>query len=52
MHLQPVFAGHPVRSTGASEALFGQGLCLPSGSGMDDDDLDRVIGVLVGSLGG
>jgi dTDP-4-amino-4,6-dideoxygalactose transaminase len=43
MHLQPVFAGAPARVDGTSERLFATGLCLPSGSGMSDDDLDRVL---------
>jgi dTDP-4-amino-4,6-dideoxygalactose transaminase len=43
MHLQPVFAGAPARVDGTSEALFACGLCLPSGSGMSDADLDRVL---------
>src|SRR5690625_2541282 len=32
MHMQPVFAAHPARITGASEHLFRTGLSLPSGS--------------------
>jgi dTDP-4-amino-4,6-dideoxygalactose transaminase len=43
MHLQPVFAGAPCRVDGTSERIFLHGLCLPSGSGMDDADLDRVL---------
>lgn len=42
MHLQPVFTG--VRCIGGpvSEQLFEQGLCLPSGADMSDDDVDRI----------
>ncbi len=43
MHLQPVFAGAPAFGGRVSEALFERGLCLPSGSGMADADLDRVV---------
>lgn len=43
MHLQPVFAGMPSRVDGTSERLFETGVCLPSGSGMSDAQLDRVI---------
>lgn len=43
MHLQPVFAEAPRRVDGTSERLFAMGLCLPSGSGMADRDLDRVL---------
>ena len=42
MHLQPVFAGARSRTTGASEALFDQGLTLPSGSALDADQRSRV----------
>jgi FlaA1/EpsC-like NDP-sugar epimerase/dTDP-4-amino-4,6-dideoxygalactose transaminase/lipopolysaccharide/colanic/teichoic acid biosynthesis glycosyltransferase len=43
MHAQPVFRNHPARLDGTAERLFGAGLCLPSGSGMSDIDLERVI---------
>jgi dTDP-4-amino-4,6-dideoxygalactose transaminase len=43
MHLQPVFKEAISYTNGISEALFNHGLCLPSGSGMRDEDLDRVI---------
>lgn len=43
MHLQPVFAGHRAFTTGVAESLFGSGITLPSGSALDDDDIDRVI---------
>jgi len=46
MHLQPVFKD-AVRVGGAvSERLFDIGLCLPSGSAMSDDDVDRVCEIL------
>jgi dTDP-4-amino-4,6-dideoxygalactose transaminase len=43
MHLQPVFKDHPYFGTGISEKLFETGLCLPSGSNMDDEDRNRVV---------
>jgi dTDP-4-amino-4,6-dideoxygalactose transaminase len=46
MHLQPSFAGSPVRGGAVAEEIFRTGLCLPSGSGMSDDDVDRVAGGL------
>ena len=50
MHLQPVFAGCPVRGGHVAEQIFRTGLCLPSGSAMTDDDVDRVVdGVLARS---
>jgi dTDP-4-amino-4,6-dideoxygalactose transaminase len=47
MHLQPLFADAPARVDGTSQRLFETGLCLPSGSGMTDDELDRVIAELL-----
>ena len=50
MHLQPLFAGAPARIDGTAARIFERGLCLPSGSGIADDDLDRVIEALQGLL--
>jgi dTDP-4-amino-4,6-dideoxygalactose transaminase len=46
MHLQPVFKCYPSYVSGLSEQLFNQGLCLPSGTNMSAQDLDRITGVL------
>ena len=43
MHLQPVFVDAPFYGDGTSQKLFEQGLCLPSGSNLTQEDLDRVI---------
>ena len=43
MHLQPVFEGSPYYGNGVSEELFANGLCLPSGSNLTDEDLLRVV---------
>lgn len=43
MHLQPVFSGAPYFGDGTSEQLFEQGLCLPSGSNLTDEELNRVV---------
>ncbi|MFN8224699.1 MAG: aminotransferase class I/II-fold pyridoxal phosphate-dependent enzyme [Gaiellales bacterium] len=43
MHLQPFFAGRPIFGGGVSARLFAHGLCLPSGSALDERDQDRVI---------
>ena len=43
MHLQPVFEDSPYYGTGVSDKLFETGLCLPSGSNMDDKDRGRVV---------
>lgn len=42
MHLQPVFKDYPKYTNGVSEKLFSKGLCLPSGSNMTDEELNRV----------
>lgn len=43
MHLQPIFKDCPSYTNGVSEKLFNSGLCLPSGSNMSEQDLDRVL---------
>jgi dTDP-4-amino-4,6-dideoxygalactose transaminase len=50
MQLQPVFARHRYFAHGdasVSQTLFENGICLPSGSNMTDDQQDRVIHELV-----
>ena len=42
MHLQPVFADARYVGGKVAETLFEQGLCLPSGSNLSAEDLDRV----------
>lgn len=42
MHLQPVFADVPYYETTVAEKLFDDGLCLPSGSNLSDDDRLRI----------
>lgn len=42
MHLQPIFADAPFYGDGTSEKLFEKGLCLPSGSNLTLEDLERV----------
>ncbi len=48
MHLQPVYADAPFYGDGTAEQLFDDGLCLPSGAGLTDEDIDRVIEVIKG----
>ena len=43
MHLQPVFEKCPSYVNNISEQLFNNGLCLPSGSNLKQEDLKRVI---------
>jgi dTDP-4-amino-4,6-dideoxygalactose transaminase len=42
LHLQPVFADCRRRGGKVAETLFREGLCLPSGSAMSEESLDRV----------
>ena len=46
MHLQPVFRQAEKVGGSVSENLFEYGLCLPSGSGMSDEDRGRVIEIV------
>jgi len=46
MHLQPVFKENISFENGVSEALFERGLCLPSGSSLEIEDLERVCGII------
>jgi dTDP-4-amino-4,6-dideoxygalactose transaminase len=43
LHLQPVFEQTPYYGSNYSERLFEKGLCLPSGSNLTEDDLNRVV---------
>jgi dTDP-4-amino-4,6-dideoxygalactose transaminase len=43
MHLQPIFKNCPSYKNGVSERLFNFGLCLPSGSNMTEQELERVL---------
>jgi len=43
MHLQPVFNDCKSYINGISEDLFNRGLCLPSGTNMSNEDLDRIV---------
>ena len=43
MHMQPLYAGSDYHGSGVDEALFANGLCLPSGSDMSDEQQDEVI---------
>ena len=43
LHLQPVFSGCEVVGGGVAERLFAQGVCLPSGSAMTENELQRVV---------
>ncbi|PTX42636.1 dTDP-4-amino-4,6-dideoxygalactose transaminase [Christiangramia gaetbulicola] len=42
MHMQPVFKRFPFYGKGVAENIFKNGLCLPSGSNLTDNDRDRL----------
>ena len=48
MHLQPVFRGVRIYGGAVSERLFADGLCLPSGSGLERAEVIR-IGEVIGN---
>ena len=46
MHLQPVFQNAPSYVDGTSERLFAQGLCLPSGPYVTEEDVSFIISLI------
>lgn len=50
MHLQPVFKDAHYYGNGLSDWLFKYGLCLPSGSNMTQDNLERIVNVVLSTL--
>ncbi|MHA7831053.1 MAG: DegT/DnrJ/EryC1/StrS family aminotransferase [Flagellimonas sp.] len=50
MHLQPVFEKNVSFVNGVSEDLFERGLCLPSGSSLETEDLERICETIKGIL--
>lgn len=46
MHLQPVFENAPYYGGSISEKLFDNGLCLPSGSNLSDEDRQRILKII------
>ena len=43
MHMQPIYNEAPYYGGSVCEQLFEQGLCLPSGSSLTNEDINRVI---------
>lgn len=43
MHMQPVYQSNPCYINGVSEGLFKQGLCLPSGPCVSDEDVTYIV---------
>jgi dTDP-4-amino-4,6-dideoxygalactose transaminase len=50
MHRQPVFAGHAFRGGDVADDVFRRGLCLPSGSSLTSEQLERVANALRAAL--
>ena len=46
MHLQPVFKDYIVFSNGVSEDLFNRGICLPSGTELSDEDIEKICNII------
>jgi len=46
MHLQPLYKGYEIIGGKVSEQLFKNGLCLPSGTAMGSEDLQRIISII------
>lgn len=42
MHLQPVFKEFPYYGNNVSQTFFEKGVCLPSGSNLSEEDLNRI----------
>jgi pyridoxal phosphate-dependent aminotransferase EpsN len=51
LHCQPLYAGVETFGGRVAEELFARGLCLPSGSAMSEQELDRVVGAVRGAFG-
>ncbi|MCB0323047.1 MAG: aminotransferase class I/II-fold pyridoxal phosphate-dependent enzyme [Bdellovibrionales bacterium] len=46
LHLQPLFAENAYFGSRLSEALFDQGLCLPSGSALTEPQFERIVSTI------
>ena len=51
MHQQPVFKDSESVLKGVADRLFDEGLCLPSGTAMTEAEVDRVLGLILETLG-
>lgn len=50
MHMQPLFSSSYAIGGQVSEFLFERGICLPSGSSMNDNDVERVCSLIKANL--
>lgn len=46
MHMQPIYQNAPSYVDGTSERLFAQGLCLPSGPYVTDEDVAWILSLI------
>ena len=46
MHCQPVFRGYEAIGGGVAESLFAQGLCLPSGTALTNQQLEYIVSII------
>jgi dTDP-4-amino-4,6-dideoxygalactose transaminase len=51
LHTLPLYADCRYRGRGVAESIFADALCLPSGSALTDDDLQRIVDVIMGGTG-
>lgn len=51
MHLQPLYKGNECIGGQVAEAIFWDGICLPSGTIMTEEEQERVIRVVRGCFG-
>ena len=51
LHLQPIFSSAPAYVDGTSERLFHQGLCLPSGPCVSDEDVNFIVDSIAEIMG-
>ena len=47
MHMQPIFSNSPYYGGKVAEELFENGLCMPSGSNVTDDERQRIANVVL-----
>jgi dTDP-4-amino-4,6-dideoxygalactose transaminase len=47
MHLQPIFESYPAYLDNTSGNLFDRGLCLPSGSNLEEFQLNRIVDIVL-----
>ena len=50
MHMQPIYKDAPYYGGNVCESLFERGLCLPSGSSLTNEDINRVIKAILDVL--